>query len=49
MDIPNACDGRTAGRPRLDDERTNELEGTNSMNYIHDPMLYVGKKGKVRR
>ncbi len=42
MDILNACDGRTAGRPRLDDERTNELEGTNSMNYIHDRLDVMG-------
>ena len=39
MDIPNARNGRTADRPRLDYERTNELEGPNSINYIHD--LYV--------
>jgi len=39
LDIPNACNGRTADRPRLDDERTNELEGPNSINYIHDPIF----------
>ena len=43
MDIPNACNGRTADRPRLDDERTNELEGPNSINYIHDREVIKGQ------